>query len=892
MLLFKYLFWLFTRFILSLRYRVTIHGAEQLQDLEGPILLLPNHPGFIDPMLIYANFWGKFRTRPLMSEATFKNPIMSPVMTLVDAVPLPDLKQINAEARERAEATIQSIMTGLKSGKNYALWPAGRIQREGKEVIGGAKALSDIIQAVPEANLVVARTRGLWGSRFGFAQTGQFPSLVGGILAGIGWCLASLILFLPRRKVDITLHVVDRNELPEPVEPVSQYRQQINQWFEDWYNALGAEEPKFVPYHHFLGARTFDFPEYARVGKIDLDRIQPATKQAVAQLLAEKLGRPLSEDENQPEVTLDELGLDSLGRMDLALDIERQFGHACDQVPADLGHIWSLAQGLQHEDHEVSVPEEWFAPATGDLTGNIVGETIPESFVSRALANPKDVIVADDMSGVFNYEKLLIGALMMSKQFGKLEGKNVGLMLPASVGSDLSLLGLQLAGKLPVLLNWTTGPGNLEHSAKLMELQYVITSRVFVNRLHIDIPGVEFVFLEDVKKEIGTFDKLRTLLTVRWAPGTIRQSIPQPSPDDTAVVLFTSGSEKAPKAVPLTHANLFTVLRGGLARFELTRNDSFLGFLPAFHSFGMTITGLLPILSGIRVVRHPNPTESAKLARKIKAYKPTLILGTPTFVAHILERARPGELESLRIVVVGAEKCPPTLFEKIREVTPHTSLYEGYGITECSPAVTVNGPKFNRPGTVGQALPGVELCVVDLETDEVLPPGQQGMLLVHGPNVFSGYIGHDAPQPFRELNGKRWYVTGDLVELDQEGAVTFKGRLKRFLKAGGEMISLPALEEPFSQLYPPTEDGPQVAVEGCETEAGTRVVLFSTQPLTLADANTRLKDAGFHGVMRFSEVRQVEAIPTIGPSKIDYKQLRKQVERDYGTRKEEKEKVA
>ncbi len=238
------------------------------------------------------------------------------------------------------------------------------------------------------------------------------------------------------------------------------------------------------------------------------------------------------------------------------------------------------------------------------------------------------------------------------------------------------------------------------------------------------------------------------------------------------MVLFTSGSEKAPKAVPLTHHNLLSNMRAALEFFGVTRQDSLLGFLPAFHSFGIAVTGLLPLLSGFRVVRHPDPTDASGLLRKLDAYKPTILAGTPTFVSYILERAQPGQLSFLRLVVVGAEKCPRSLFDLCRRMAPRAALLEGYGITECSPVVAANPPNDVRPGTIGKPLPGVEVCVIDtkagldghgdlrldLMPEHVLGPGQQGMLLVSGPLVFPGYIGGDSKSPFREVNGKRWYV--------------------------------------------------------------------------------------------------------------------------------------
>jgi long-chain-fatty-acid--[acyl-carrier-protein] ligase len=469
----------------------------------------------------------------------------------------------------------------------------------------------------------------------------------------------------------------------------------------------------------------------------------------------------------------------------------------------------------------------------------------------------------------------------MSGRFREIDAPNVGLMLPASVACDLAFLGLHLAGKLPVVLNWTTGPGNLAHAAKLMGLTHVITSKAFIDRAQVQVPGTQFLFLEDVRAGFGKLALLRRLLAARWFGGVVRSRLLNAIPNDPhqpAVVLFTSGSEKAPKAVPLTHANIISDQRGCLEALQITRDNAALGFLPMFHSFGLTVTGLLPLFVGVRVVHHPDPTDSGALARKVAAYKPTLVAGTPTFMSYIFDRAKPGELDSLRIVVVGAEKAPAALFEKAKQAAPHAEVLEGYGITECSPVVSVNRPGHVRPGTIGQPLPNVEVCVTDIDTKDVLPHNQMGMLHVAGPTVFPGYVGHDGPQPFAEFEGRRWYVTGDLAMLDEAGAIVFSGRLKRFLKAGGEMISLPALEEPFARKFPPTEQGPRAAVEGVEMPGGRRIVLFTTEPVNLRDANALLQEEGHRGVMRLDEVRQVESIPTLGTGKTDYKALRAMIE--------------
>ncbi|HJT76298.1 MAG TPA: AMP-binding protein, partial [Gemmataceae bacterium] len=488
--------------------------------------------------------------------------------------------------------------------------------------------------------------------------------------------------------------------------------------------------------------------------------------------------------------------------------------------------------------------------------------------------HPAEVAAADDVSGAVPCGRMLVGALVLARRFAALPGKNVGLLLPASVACDVAFLALQLAGKLPVVLNWTTGAANLAHAARLMGLAHVLTSEKFIDRTSIEVEGTEYVYLEDLRKQAGKVEQLLTLLEVRLLPGRVRRRAARPDPDAPAVVLFTSGSEKAPKAVPLTHRNLLSDERACIEALGITHEDSLLGFLPAFHSFGLSVTGLLPLLSGLRLVHHPDPTAAGALARKVAAYRPTLLAGTPTFVGHILDRAKAGQLDSLRLIVVGAEKAPPALFERCAQAVPHAQVLEGYGITECSPVVSVNRPGRNRPGTVGSPLPGVAVCAVDLDSDAVLPPGRMGMLLVSGPTVFPGYIGQDGPSPFRERDGRRWYVTGDLAELDAEGFIRLAGRLKRFLKAGGEMISLPALEGPFARRFPPTDEGPRVAVEGIETEGGRRIVLFTTEPITSREANDMLLAEGFRGVMRLDEVRRVDKVPVLGTGKTDYKVLR------------------
>jgi long-chain-fatty-acid--[acyl-carrier-protein] ligase len=863
--------WAVLRFLLSLRYTLTIKGGDAVRKRPGPYLIMPNHPAFNDPPNLLVRLWPLFKMRPLLLETNFSNPLFAPLAWILRAIKMPDIVRASADDKRRAEEAVGELIAALRNGENVILWPSGRLSRDGAERLGGARTAADVLAAVPNCTVVLARTRGLWGSMFSWADGP--PSLMSGFFRGLGLWTANLFVLAPRRRVTVTLEAFGPNERPQPS------REALNKWLEAWYNAdTPREEPTFVPRHFLLGPRTHTYPPpVTGAQEFDLSKVKPETKAAVAQIVEEKLKHPLAPGENTAATTFLQLGLDSLDAMDVALAVEQRFGFRSDSVPTSLGGLWAIAEGVAQTAPPKPPPPRWFDPPTDSEPLTISGETVSAAFLNQAVARKKQLIAADDLAGGVTYERMIVGAWAMSARFRTLAAPNVGLLLPASVACDVAFLGLHLAGKLPVVLNWTTGPGNLAHAAKLTGLTHVVTSRAFVDRTQVQVPGTAYLFLEDLRAAVGKFELLRRLLAVRWFGVAVKRALLKrisADPHRTAVVLFTSGSEKAPKAVPLTHANIISDQRGCLAAIKVDRTNSVLGFLPMFHSFGLTVTGLLPLFIGVRVVHHPDPTDSGALARKVAAYRPTLLASTPTFMSFLFERTKPGELDSLKIIIVGAEKAPPALFDKAGQVAPNAEVLEGYGITECSPVVSVNRPGAARPGTIGPPLPGVDVCVTDLETKAVLPQGQMGMLHVAGPIVFPGYIGSDGPPPFEEIGGRKWYITGDLAALDEAGAIVFHGRLKRFLKAGGEMISLPALEEPFAKKYPPTDEGPRVAVEGVETPDGRRIVLFTAEPIELRDANALLQAEGFRGVMRLDEVRGLEKIPTLGTGKTDYKVLR------------------
>lgn len=869
--------WLMLRLLLACRYRVRLMGLKEVLRKPGPYLILPNHPAYADPPNLMVHLWPAFRMRPVLLDSIFRHPLLAPFRWIFRGIAIPDFQRPTAADREQIEAAKGEIVASLQRGENVILWPSGRLSRDGREWIGGARLAAEILAAVPQVTVVLVRTRGLWGSMFSWAD-GQ-PRLFAAILKAFLLWLANLLVLAPRRKVAVTLEAFLPQERPEPV------RQRLNPWLQHWYNAdMFREEPTFVPYHFLFGPRTHSFSPPVISPSFDWDAIRPQTRALVAQLVEEKLKRPLTEAENQPQTTFLELEIDSLDVAEITLKVEQKSGHSSAGLPGTLGELWAIAEGLQEQELPPPVPPQWFTPVADDTRLSILGETIAEAFLQQAFQRRREVIVADDRAGVLTYEKLLVGATALSARFRHLPERHVGLLLPASVGCDLAVLGLYLAGKVPVLLNWTTGLAALNHAVRLTGLRQVVTSRLFLERVSVEIPGIEWLYLEDIRAIISRYEFWARWLAVRLLPKWYRRRLYQrlpphaTNPEETAVILFTSGSEKAPKAVPLTHRNILSDQRACLEALQLHRRHSALGFLPMFHSFGFTITGLLPLFVAVRIVHHPDPTDATGLVRKIATYRPSIIATTPTFLSFLLDRARPGDQESVQIILVGAEKCPLHLFDRVRQLAPNAQLLEGYGVTECSPVVSVNRPGQVRPGTIGQPLPGISVRIVDPETHEPLPLRQRGLLLVSGPIVFPGYLGDDTSSHFLHLDGQRWYNTGDLAELTDDGYLIFHGRLKRFLKAGGEMISLPALEEPFSKRFPPTPEGPRVAVEGIETSEGRRIVLFTTESLTLQEANAILQEEGFRGLYRLDEVRRLDKLPVLGTGKTDYKVLRRLLE--------------
>ncbi len=859
------------RVLLRLRYRVEVVGLNEA--LKGHnksgLLILPNHPGYTDPALVFSQIWPILHPRPLSWEGNWKSPAMVPFLGLVEAISIPDLSRPSLDAREKMKSAINKISKALHAGDNQILWPAGRIQRDGSDRLGGNSGVETILREAPNTDLLLIRTEGLWGSRFGFGFNGRAPGFSRQGLIILGWLISSFIFFMPKRnlKMHFRLLTPDQHSFLD--------RTDLNRLLEDFYNFQPASQPIRVPYHPFLSTLPKMEESENQPEEFDIKQFRPEIIKEVNHFIGEKIKRELKIEEINHQQKISDLGIDSLDLAELTLNVEHRYGFHTENVPQTIGALWALAHGTGPKPLPKSAPAGWIAKPGKNRVASMVGQSIPEALVRSCLKHGNRPALADDNSGMLTFQKFLIGAFALSFEIGKISESRVGVMLPASVGNDVVLFACFLSGKVPVLLNWTTGPIITAQCAKNSGVKSFLTSKKFMDRVGIEIPGVTPLFLEEIRAGIKKTTLISLLLRAKFNPSWFLRKIPHVAADQPAVVLFTSGSEKAPKAVPLTHNNLLSNQKAGIAHLKFLESDVFLGFLPAFHSFGLSVTSLFPIALGIRVVHHPDPTDGAALAHKIRNYQVNVILGTPTFLGMILDRSTPGDLASVRVAVFGAEKLSANLADRFQLAAPQMEILEGYGITECGPVVSANPPGATKAGSLGLPLPGTRVQIVDPDLGEPVKTGQRGMLLVSSASVFPGYEGSE-DYPFEQREGHIWYRTGDLCRQDEAGYLFFEGRLKRFLKAGGEMVSLPALEDSFSKRFPPTENGPAVAVEGTDDHGRRWIVLFCNKEIKLEEANSVLMADGYRGVYRLDQVVVLPQIPVLGSGKTDYKQLRAQ----------------
>lgn len=498
-------------------------------------------------------------------------------------------------------------------------------------------------------------------------------------------------------------------------------------------------------------------------------------------------------------------------------------------------------------------------------------------FVRVAKRDPRKLAFIDRATDRrIPYGRALLGALLLTARFRRLDERYLGIMLPTSAGCGLSIIATLMSGKIPVMINYSTGAAkNVEYARHKCGFKTVITSRALLKK--IECPETEgMIFVEDMIAGAGPLDKLKAGLKSRLPVGAILRGIHGGDGDSTAVILFTSGSEKDPKAVELTHRNIGFDLHAAADAFDVRQDDVIMAVLPLFHVLGLTTTFWLPICRGLTMVTYANPLEFKTVAGIIRDEKPTFIVGTPYFLMGYLKQAQPGDFASLRVAVAGADKMPEWL-QQAYQKQHGVQVYEGYGTTETSPVISVNTPAACKPGSIGRPLPGVQVKIADIDTGDPLPPGKEGKILVKGDLVMKGYLGDVEETVLHIEDG--WYETGDMGVLDEDGFLWHRGRLKRFIKIGGEMVSLVQVENELQQLLP--EGIECCAVELPDRRKGARVAVAVTRELdrkgVLGGLAERLPSLALP-----REVVVIEELPKMGSGKIDFRATGELVRRQLG----------
>lgn len=862
--------------LLSLRYDITVTGIESITQRKG-ILLIPNHPAEIDPVILSIYLWDLLKPQPVVLETMYNLPFLKPIMKRIRAIPMPDMEfDSGPYKRRRIVRALEDVSDRLRRGENILIYPAGRLSVNGDERLGATSGVQTIIRNHPDVFVAMVRIKGLYGSIFSKALTGGVTPDVGHtIKKGILILLQNLIFLAPKRKISIEI-VSNPPELPRYSGPLV-----LNRYLEAFYNYPTPEAPSLVP-HVFWSTSVPLLPERIETNH-SYDQISPEIREKVFHHIAHISATDV--EKLSPETQLgDDLGLDSLTVAELLIWLDREF-EAHDIELSEIVSVGSVLRAAAGQlspkvaRREYHPPKPWSSSVPSRPAPLLqAAPTIAEAFLLSANMFGDLPAIGDSKSGVLSWREVKQRVLLLARHFTTIPGDHIGLLFPASVGGALATMAAIVAGKIPVFLNWTAGKRALLHACEVTKLKAIVSSRNFLDIVQTDLEFLEdrFIFLEEIAEQLTLKDKLA-------AKRLQHESIPQlvnafginkRAAHDPAVVLFTSGSEALPKGVVLTNENILANISGILDAFPIQREDVLLGFLPTFHSFGLTVCTILPLVTGLRVAYHPNPNESRKIAKTIGAWETTIMAGTPTFLRAILQAGTTDQFATLRTLISGAERAPQDLFDKVSALPHKVDVVEGYGITECSPVVSITRPGEPRTG-VGRPLRGTAIKIVNPATYEEVALGTDGLILIKSPSVFPGYL-EPKLNPFLSIQGETFYNSGDIGRLEN-GCLVITGRLKRFIKIAGEMISLTAVEEALQKHVQSYDETPSIAVlaKGAEGEARPTLTLFTSTKTTADTANHILRESGFPHLVNISNVVPLKELPLLGSGKTDYQELKR-----------------
>jgi acyl-[acyl-carrier-protein]-phospholipid O-acyltransferase/long-chain-fatty-acid--[acyl-carrier-protein] ligase len=490
-----------------------------------------------------------------------------------------------------------------------------------------------------------------------------------------------------------------------------------------------------------------------------------------------------------------------------------------------------------------------------------------------AKKHAKKFAIIDKTTGKnVTYSRALIGALILCSKFKKYDEGFIGIMIPTSAGCALATVGALMSGRIPVMINYSTGAeGNAKYAQKKCKFKTIITSKALLEK--IECPVIEgMILIEDIMESVTTGDKLMTALKTKLPVNMILKSIHKGDEHDTAAILFTSGSEKDPKAVQLTHRNISSNIENFGSYVKIYESDIILANLVFFHVFGLTVNLWVSFYYGMTMVSYANPLDFQTISTIAREEKPTIMVGTPSFFWGYLHKSEPGDFKTLRIMVAGADKCPDALREGYMKKHGVT-LLEGYGATETSPVISVNSHEFNRPGSTGKVIPGVQVRIENLETGELCKTREVGKILVKGDSVMNGY--YDDPELTADALVDGWYNTGDMGFFDEDDFLWHAGRFKRFAKVGGEMVSLVKVENTLEKFLPMGVSC--CVVEVSDEKKGASIIATVSIEINKAEILKKMGNE-LPNIALPKQFIVIKELPMMGTGKIDFRSVTKIVQ--------------
>ncbi len=851
--------------ILKQRYKIKLKNFETLKSDETYIFL-PNHEAVVDPQILFPVLRQKIDVIPLVDEGYFKKAALHRLFKSLDAISVPDLeKEVKNISIDKLNTDIQNA---LKSGKSILLYPEGRTMSEELHRLFGRKLAFEAVKSAPRGTkIVLVRIKGLWGSIWSRAWTGKPVEFVPTFLKSLFILLANFIILTPKRSVNIEFIDITKEALKytKDKSPV-----RFNKFLETIYNAK-PEKLNYVKHFFFQTKSKKKAPEIVEGSSKDLqekhsyNNLDENIYEFVKNLLEEKT------------VFKDKISINSNLFLDLALDsidVAEIYSILKDKYKINkdtelhkfktVADFVAFAQGILQE--ELKLPDSKLKALPDKTFIEVKSNYDIANYILKTLRKNADAyLLYDPISGSVKKKDFLLKAHVLAEYIkSKTKNERIGIMLPAGAASAISIFAAYLAGKIPVMINWTASK-----KAQTKMLEYVDDSAILsASKLYekskeniSDELKNRLLFLDKEAKNIKVIHKIKGLIKF------ILHKIYPPhfnKEDDVAVILFTSGTESLPKAVPLTHKNIISNLQGAFDLFKLRKNEILFSFLPPFHSFGFTVTTIFPLVSGLPTAYFPDPNDSNLAAKTIEKSKATITASAPSFLEKLLNENKE-KIKTLKKAIVGAEKASKLLFKKAKK--NKLQIFEGYGITECSPVISVNPSDAPKQGSVGKILPNLEYKILNKNGQE----DTEGVLHVCGPSVFLGYL-DDNKDPFKIIDGKKYYNAGDIVKIDNDKYLYIRGRQKRFVKISGEMISLQEIEQSIIDFFEFQEDV-KVAVIAQEHDGKKGLTLASNKKLDLNEVNEALLQSGVSKLVKIEKVIYIEEFPLLGSGKIDYKTL-------------------